>query len=282
MSDQTLATRPANGLAVLETGGLDETIKLGEILAESGYFADTKSTAQAVVKVLAGRELGFGAVASLTGVSIVQGRPTIGANLMAALVKRSRRYDYRVKTLTEQAAVIVFFEYGQTVGESPFTIQDATKAGLTGRDNWKHYARNMLFARALSNGVRWFCPDLTGGPIYTPDELDGETNPDQIPALVGYINHDTGEVLPADEGEPAEATESPLVEQPAHAMWDRYHELLDEAQRINQEAKQLVIGIPNVREGQTPRTDLAKAGKALKGAIEQYRANQATKPMAAR
>jgi hypothetical protein len=37
----------------------------------------------------------------------------------------------------------------------------------------------MLYARALSNGAKWYCPDVFGGPIYTPDELgavvDGET-----------------------------------------------------------------------------------------------------------
>lgn len=37
----------------------------------------------------------------------------------------------------------------------------------------------MLFARAISNGAKWYCPDLSGGPLYTPDELgaqvDGET-----------------------------------------------------------------------------------------------------------
>jgi hypothetical protein len=29
----------------------------------------------------------------------------------------------------------------------------------------------MLYARALSNGAKWYCPDVFGGPIYTPDEL---------------------------------------------------------------------------------------------------------------
>ena len=34
------------------------------------------------------------------------------------------------------------------------------------------FPRNMLFARSLSNGVKWFCPDIfLGAPVYTPDEL---------------------------------------------------------------------------------------------------------------
>ncbi|KAF5276407.1 hypothetical protein FQR65_LT16339 [Abscondita terminalis] len=29
----------------------------------------------------------------------------------------------------------------------------------------------MLFARAISNGVKWYCPDVFSGPVYTPEEL---------------------------------------------------------------------------------------------------------------
>lgn len=29
----------------------------------------------------------------------------------------------------------------------------------------------MLFARAISNGVKWFCPDVFEMPVYTPEEL---------------------------------------------------------------------------------------------------------------
>ncbi len=30
----------------------------------------------------------------------------------------------------------------------------------------------MLFARAISNGCKWFTPDVFGGPIYVPEERD--------------------------------------------------------------------------------------------------------------
>lgn len=29
----------------------------------------------------------------------------------------------------------------------------------------------MLLSRALTNGARWYCPDVFNGPIYTPEEL---------------------------------------------------------------------------------------------------------------
>ena len=159
---------------------LNETMELGNLLAQSGFFADSRGAAQAVVKVLAGREIGFGPIASMTGIHVISGRVSISANLMAAAIKRSGRYDYRVREMTPQRCEIEFRErYGdkwEVIGSSEFTAQDARLAGTKNMDK---YARNMLFARAMSNGARWYCPDIFGGPVYTPEEMgatvDGET-----------------------------------------------------------------------------------------------------------
>lgn len=151
---------------------------LGEVLASSDFFADTRDATQAIVKVLAGHELGFGPVASMTGIYIVKGKVSLSANLMGAAVKRSGRYNYRVLELTDEAAEIEFYEDGKAIGRSRFTLDDAKKAGLNTSDNWRKYPRNMLFARALSNGVKWYCPDVTGGPAYTPDELGAMVDED--------------------------------------------------------------------------------------------------------
>ena len=152
-------------------------MELGAVLVKSGFFSDARDVSQAVVKVLAGREIGFGPIASMTGVYIVKGKPALSANLMAAAVKRDSRYNYRVAQLTDEICELVFFEDGQESGRSVFTKADAAKAGT---QNMGKFPRNMLFARALSNGVRWHCPDvMSGAPVYTPDELgalvDGET-----------------------------------------------------------------------------------------------------------
>jgi len=176
---------------------LSDTMSLGKVLAESGFFSDTKQAAQAVVKVLAGREMGFGPIASMTGVHIVQGKPTIGANLLGAAIKGSGRYDYRVIELTNDRAEIAFFQGQTEIGRSVFTMQDAQVAGLTSNPTWKKYPKNMLFSRAMSNGARWYCPDVFSGVTpYTPEELgaevDGETGevvdvtPTRVPERKSY------------------------------------------------------------------------------------------------
>jgi len=152
------------------------TMELGDILAKSGYFQDASEAAQAIVKVLAGRELGIGPVASMTGIHIIKGKPSLGANLIGAAIKRSGRYNYRINEITNERCALTFYEDGEEVGPSVFTKADAQAAGT---QNMNKFPRNMLFARAISNGARWYCPDIFGGgPVYTPEELgakvDGE------------------------------------------------------------------------------------------------------------
>ena len=184
-------------IIVRPNAGLDEVLTLGKTLAASGYFNDTRDAAQAAVKVLAGQELGLGPIASMTGIYIVKGRVTMSANLMAAQIKRSGRYNYRVTTMTNDAVVVEFYENGQSIGVSSYTADDAKAAGLWGSsDPWKKSPRNMLFARAMSNGAKWFTPDIFAGPVYTPDEMESE-GPMLPPAPP--VNVLTGEVVEQDE-----------------------------------------------------------------------------------
>ncbi len=163
---------------------ISEVMTIGKTMASSGYFQDAKQAAQAVVKILAGREMGFGPFASMTGINIIKGKPAIGGNLMAAAVKAHHKYDYQVVVLDADTCELAFFEGAKELGRSIFTKEDA-KAAEVGRMIAKgvsgsmmtRFARNMLFNRAMSNGVRWYCPDVfLGSPVYTPDELGAQLN----------------------------------------------------------------------------------------------------------
>jgi hypothetical protein len=151
-------------------------------LHESGFFSDVKSEAQAIVKVMAGAELGIPPFASMSGIHIVQGKPVLGSNVIATLVKNDPRYNYHIRQQTDEACILEWFEHGAPQGQSTFTIQEAQRAGLTSKNNWKTYPSDMLFARAISRGARRFAPGIFGGaPVYTPDEMGVDTDED------GYI-----------------------------------------------------------------------------------------------
>jgi hypothetical protein len=198
-ADRAKATS-ANELAPRPAGDIQETLLLAEHLAKSGYFADARTASQAVVKILTGRELGFPTIASMVGVHIIEGKPSIGAHLMAAAIKRSDRYDFRVIERTRARCELEFLERPKgggplsPVGRMSMTMQEAidtglaTKSGGAGgalKSNWSRSADDMLFARCISKGYRTYCADLSAGCLaYTPDELDHGEAPEPLPAVV--------------------------------------------------------------------------------------------------
>ena len=158
-----------------------EIMSIGKAFAESGMFPDIKTAAQAVVKIQCGQELGIGPFAAMSGIHIIQGKPTIGAGIMASCVKGSGKYDYRVVESTEQVCSIDFFQGKEKLGNSTFTIADAKKAGTKNLDK---FPKNMLFARAMSNGVKWYTPDVFSGPVYVPEEMTAVITEDTTAEVV--------------------------------------------------------------------------------------------------
>ena len=155
-------------VSIVQQLPISELMNLAKAFAESGMFADTKSAAQAIVKIQAGQEIGIPPFAAMTGIHIIQGKPTIGAGLIASRLKGSGKYDYRVVEASEKVCSIDFYQGNTKIGNSTFTIEDARKA-LT--KNIDKFPKNMLFARAISNGVKWYCPDIFSGPVYVPEEM---------------------------------------------------------------------------------------------------------------
>lgn len=202
---------------------MDDAERAAKAMSASGFFQDSKSAAQAVVKILAGSELGFGPFASMTGVHIIQNRPTLAANLIAAAVKRSGKYNYRVIEHTDKVCSIDFYEGAVKVGNSTYTWAEAQAAQLTSKDNWKKFPRNMLFARAISNGQKWYAPDaFNGATVYTPDEL-GATE-DENGNIVGMIASpvvESPEIIEEENisQETGEVTEAVELINPMDAKW---------------------------------------------------------------
>ena len=117
-----------NKLAVVQD--FDTMQRMSVALFESGYFPDVKSKAQAIVKVMAGQELGVPPFASMAGIDVIQGKPRLGANLMASLVDNNPRYDYIIVELTEQACLIDWHRDGRLVGSAGFTMEEAQRKNI--------------------------------------------------------------------------------------------------------------------------------------------------------
>lgn len=176
---------------------------LGKIIAASGFFKDARQAAKATVKVLAGQELGFAPIFSMSNIHIIEGKIAMGAMLIAAKIRDSGEYDYQITKHTNEGCAIEIHRYrtydpprpeGKLIGKTTFDKADAKRANLLGKSVWKKYPRNLYFARAISNAAKWFVPHLFGGAIYTPEELGAMVTDDGTVIIEGEVEDITERV----------------------------------------------------------------------------------------
>lgn len=196
---------------------VEDVLRLSEIFVRSGMVKDARTLSQAAVKILYGVELGFGPMAAMTGITMVDGSLSIGANLCAARVNMSPDHRYRVEENTAERCTLAFEarEEGAWTerGRVTWTIGDAETAQLTRKDNWRKYPRAMLFARAMTEGARIYCAELFGGvTVYTPEELGADGfSFEAVPTA--EAGEPEPEPAPAPEPEPAaEASDGEALE----------------------------------------------------------------------
>lgn len=212
-----VATRAVSVAPIMAEDDFRMMWRIATALAASGVFKDVRQAEQAFAKILLGRDLGLSPAESMNAMDFVKGNVMLRAVTLAAFVKRHDNYDYRILEHSDTACGIRFFarslevaedgtyQFGsgfESLGVSVFTIEDAKRAKLVRADSaWTSHPRNMLFARAMSNGVKWYCPDVVRGvPVYT----EGDSFEDRPQLGTGDDAVPTGEPLP-------EAVEDVLV-----------------------------------------------------------------------
>lgn len=123
--------------------------------------------------VLTGRALGIDDLTALRWIHVVDGKATLGAECMVALV-RSRGHSIS-GSLTDTSATVNArrFDNGDEFTYT-FTIDMAKRAGLTGKGNWQKYPEAMLWARSVSQVCRILFSDVFLGLAYTGEEMGEE------------------------------------------------------------------------------------------------------------
>lgn len=132
-------------------------------------------TPQAVLAtIMAGRELGFPALAALRSFHVIEGKTSLSAGAMVATVLRSGVAEYfRPVSFSETEATFETLRKGP--GNLPVKLthtMEMAKAGgfVKEKSGWVRVPVDMLVARAQSRLARMVYPDILAG-LYTPDEL---------------------------------------------------------------------------------------------------------------
>jgi hypothetical protein len=176
-----------------------------EILRSSYLPQGIKSVEQVVVIILKGRELGIPPMQALSHIHVINGKPTMSAELMLALILKHHpktKISYPVRS-SEKCEVKVTRD-GSEPSVFSFSIADAQAAGLLSNPTWKKYPRAMLHARCISEMARSLFPDAISGVSYTPEELGAEVDEDGEVINVAVIDADAQKKLEADQSSPTE------------------------------------------------------------------------------
>lgn len=156
--------------AAIEPANMGELRAMAQAASASRFFG-AATPEQALMLMMAGRDLGLSYVQSLRAFHVIEGKPSLSAQGMVAVCLKSGICDYfEVVERSDQRAVVRAKRAGRPEHVMAFSLDDAKRAGLVGKGNWAKYPAAMLVARAQAALAREVFPDLLLG-LYTDDEM---------------------------------------------------------------------------------------------------------------
>jgi 5'-3' exonuclease len=156
----------------LEPQSMNQAVQLAQLLFKARLFGAYGTPEAVLSTVLSGRELGLSAMASLRAFHIVEGKPTMAADALRALVLKSgKAKSFRCTERTATAATFSTQRQDEEPMTLRYTIEEAQAAGLVKNGSgWTKNPSDMLVARASSKLARLVYPDVVAG-LYSPEEF---------------------------------------------------------------------------------------------------------------
>lgn len=193
--------QPQEWSLALEPNSTRDAWVMAGKLYESRLYPKLPSQEAIFAIILRGRAIGIDATTALALFHMVEGRPTMHADLIVGLVLRSGKAEFfEIEKLSVDTVTYSTKRRGARKEVSvTWTMEDALRAGLVMKDNtgryrgvsqsgkpsnWDKYPRAMLRHRAATELARAVYPDVTAG-LYTPDEISEGAGPIEAELLDG-------------------------------------------------------------------------------------------------
>lgn len=236
MSEETLSVVPANkpkppvpvGTRGITIADLDGMWRWAQCVAKSGMAPKGMESPEAiVVATQMGLEIGLTPMAALQNIAVINGRPALWGDAQLGVVRATgelekfdewyevggKRQTRNPQQFTDDvAAVCVVKRRGYPEQEGTFSIADAKRAGLIGKNLWNQYPARMLRFRARSFVLRDQFGDALKGLLSAEeaDDIPGESRvaPVFIPAPTDdapRVVTGTDETVATPESEPSPA-----------------------------------------------------------------------------
>jgi hypothetical protein len=155
---------------------INEIREMAEVAAKSKMFG-FKSPDEAMAIMLLCQAENLHPAIAMRDFHVIQGRPALKADAMLARFQQAGGFVKWEEYTDERVSGSFSHPNGGSVTVT-WTFEMAKKIGLTAKDNWRNYARAMLRARCVSEGVRTVYPGCVVG-VYTPEEVETFKTPSQ-------------------------------------------------------------------------------------------------------
>jgi hypothetical protein len=169
-------------------------IPFGEMESMASYIVKSrlfgaKDEAQAMSLMLLAQAEGMHPMAAIQDFDIVQGRPARKTHSILARFQAAGGSVAWEEISGARACGAFSHKQGGTL-RVEWTIEQAKRVGLTGKDNWKNYPQAMLRARCIAEGVRAVYPGAIGGMLSVEEAQDVVAAPprdmgavDEVPVM---------------------------------------------------------------------------------------------------
>lgn len=218
MTDNLPATTAAGDLA--SQMEFSKLVSTGSLLPE----AYRGQPANVLLAVGLGASMGLSPAESLYRIAVIKGKPTAGAELIAANVRKAGHKLRVTGDETTATAQIIRADDPDYTFEVTRDLAWAKGMGLDRNDNYKKQPGTMLQWRAITAVARLACPEALYGVTYTADEMfdmqGGQPAPAQRPSRPSARDTLAAAVAP-DEPEPADASDAEVVEEGPEPLTDK-------------------------------------------------------------
>jgi hypothetical protein len=158
--------------------GVRDLEVMANAIAKSGLFG-MKNTEQALALMLVAQAENQHPATITHDYDIIQGKACRKTHsVMARFQAAGGKVEWH--ELTDKKAEATFSHPSGGALRMAWTIEQAAKIGLTSKDNWKNYARAMLRARLIAEGVRAVYPAALGGMQLAEEAQDGDILPPTV------------------------------------------------------------------------------------------------------
>lgn len=162
-----------------------------------------------IVAIQMGGDVGLSPMQSLANIAVINGRATLWGDALLAVVQASPECEDVVETLSNGVATCVVKRRGHEPTIRTFSMDDAKRAGLAGKQGpWSQYPNRMLQMRARGFALRDAFADVLKGLQSAEEVSDYDSKPiakaevvDKAPAKALVVENKPASVPPPSAAE---------------------------------------------------------------------------------